>query len=127
MQSHYTSSDPAERSRNRYGRRVGHVIFAVDHIFMNFGAERALHLSGGSAEGYRVASASDALNYKTSRLQPSRNLANVILAMAEAFRILRGSEPLVLIGRGAVLLLGKEQVKRGLLRRRGLGQQCHRG
>src|SRR5262249_48321345 len=59
-------------------------------------------------------------------LEPGDDLAQVVLAEAEAIGELLGREPLVVVGRLAVLLLGEKQVEGLLLGSGGHGDQRDR-
>ena len=86
-----------------------------DQVVVDGGAECRLHLRGGSTKCNPVAAAGDLFDGEALRVEPGGNRHHVSLGQAEAVAKLFGREPFVVIGRVAVLLLGKQLVKRGLL------------
>jgi len=71
------------------------VFFSVDVEVVNLGLEGSLGLGGGSAKDDKVAGTGDFANTEALRLEPSRELLNIVGAEAEAVGILLGREPLV--------------------------------
>ena len=88
-------------------------------VVVNLGLECPFELAGGSAEDDRVPSRRYTEHGEPLRLQPRRDLANVVLAEPKPLRILLGGEPLVVVRRRGVLLVCHHLVERPLLAGRG--------
>src|SRR5260370_25758238 len=82
---------------------VGVVRLSVDFVVMDFGAERALGLGGGTAEADPGAAASDVCHGKALAGQPLGDFVDIGLAHAKAIGVLLGSEPLVVFRGGLIL------------------------
>src|ERR1700733_690005 len=93
---------------------------AIFQILVNPGAKSILHLPGRPPEFDPGAAAGHALNLQPLRLEPGRDPIYVILAKAEAVRVLLRREPLMVFGGGWSLLLGQQLFESSLLACRGL-------
>src|ERR1041385_6363649 len=99
---------------------------AIDIEVMNFRGQRARHLRGGALKGDSVAPAGRMNIRESLRFQPVRNLTNVVPAQSKPVGPLFRGEPLVIVGRLAVLLVGEELRQGRLLSGGREGQKSHR-
>src|ERR1700730_2289602 len=89
--------------------------FAIHQIVMELGVEGRLDLGGGAAEEDFVAAGGDSDHGQALRLQPGNYLADVVLTHSEAIAKFGRGQPLVVVRRHPVLLLGEQLVKSALL------------
>ena len=82
---------------------------------MQGSAERGGDQAGGSGEDNAVAAAGDGVDGEALELEPGLDRGDVGVGDAEAGGELVGREPLVIQGRGGVLLGGDESGESGLL------------
>src|ERR1051326_1058033 len=115
--------DVLERHWNGRLRRVGKIHLAVDSVAMQFGAEGVTHLRGRAAERDPVAAARLVRYSEAFGTQPCLDLVEVALAEPKTIGILLRREPLVVIRRRRVLLLGEQSLESGPLAGRLLQQQ----
>src|ERR1700719_4097418 len=108
-------SDAGQRSRHRRLGGIGEMHFTIHQVVMEFSVEGRLDLSGGPAEEDFVAAGGDAGHGEVLRLQPGNDLADVAFTHSEAIAELRWSQPLVVVRRHPVLLLGEQLVQIALL------------
>ena len=100
------------------------MLLSPNHVLMNWGMKRFLHLAGGAGELYQSTSFGRA-HLKAVRLEPRRDGLNVGIGRAELFAELCGSEPFVIVRRSLVLLIVEQTPEGGLLLRAALQNQQH--
>ena len=91
------------------------VVFAVQGVAVERGSEGRGDVGCGAGEGDAVVAGRDAVDGEALGLQPGRGLGDVGVGEAEAGAELGGREPLVVLGRGGILLGGDEGVEISLL------------
>jgi hypothetical protein len=125
VQGDDSGDDWSERGGNLRVLRVGDVHLAGNFITVNLGMEGVRNLASRTGEEDAAATGSDGLDGKSMALEPSRDLCEVGWRCAEAASILRGREPLVVIGGARLLLRFGEGVEGLLLACIGLQQKDH--
>src|SRR5258708_2715790 len=103
---------------------IGPVLLSADHVLVDWGMKRFLHLAGGAGE-LNQSTSSGRAHLKAVRLEPRRDGLNVGIGRAELFAELCGSEPLVIVRRSLVLLIVEQTPEGGLLLRTALQNQQH--
>ncbi len=113
-----------QRRRNLRIAGIGPVLLAVDHVLVNCGMQRLLHLAGGAGELHHSAALGRA-HLKSMRLQPRSDGLNVSVAGAELLAEVPGCQPFVIVGRTPVLLVVEKLFQRRFLLRTTLQYQKH--
>src|ERR1017187_886254 len=101
------------------------MLFAVDNELMNRGVKSFLHLSDVARELDHAAAIQRLADLKTVRFKPRGDAPNILLGSTKLAAEFGGGEPLVIVWRGLVLLLGHKLFERSLLRWAALENQLH--
>ena len=112
------------RLRHRGFGGDGHALCAVDAVVVHLRLERAAHVSRRAAESYEEAAGSDPIDPQPPRLDPGGDGFGVGVRDPEALADLRGREPVMVMGRSRILLIGEELLEGRLLLRGARENQC---
>ena len=96
---------------------------AIHQVAVDGGAKRVAHLLGGAAEADRSAGAGHVVDGESGCGEPAYDLVHVGLANAETVAELLRREPVVVLRRGGVLLIGEKPFDPGLLGGRAFEQK----
>ena len=114
-QSADAGDDPGERRWNGRIGGIGVMHLAVHEVVVDLGVERSGDLVLSAAESNVQAAAGGAVDGKALRFQPRGDAIQVVGTDAVCVGVLLGREPLVVLGRSRVLLLGQQLAQRGAL------------
>jgi len=99
MQRSHACDDRRERGGNFGVARIRPVLFAIDHVAMNFGVKGLGDLTSRTGELDHVTRVGDTTDLETVLLEPAGNLCEIGVRNAEALAELSGCKPFVILRR----------------------------
>ena len=101
--------DGGANGRGDHGVGVdGEALRAADGVVVHLGLEGAADVGRGAAESDKDAAGRDPVDVQALGLEPAGDGGDVLVGEAEALAHFGGGEPVVIVGRGGVLLVGEK-------------------